>query len=401
MVNIVNIVTQGLDLSSSFELKLLSGPGPVGSADRLSVSWKRFRRASVLTTMEGCEPLLVEITDIKPSDTESIRPITVYQALQAERLPGDVQFSLGGAKFHKILLVTHVMLRSDTSDVRGVYDLEDGTGRIYGSRINTTGQDHAVFSAMVRQFDNSLACVMGKIVQRGHQKKVEIESMVEAGYHQAMYHVLDCMRTSLIIERHGGPPTRCLVAQELEGDAVPGQDSIAADSGAFEQSYHSFFDLPQNDEGGKYYGDHSEGLSSTSTSKRAAFKLRTPLPALEPETTHSAIVRVAHPHIVARTPSPLSSFGSSLQISSHYSPQHYAQLAQLTATQLAIVSSLSQLQGDTICGVWITNVLERVTRVIETTQEEFSTDIEWLLEEVYIFRPLDDDRIALTPRGSV
>jgi hypothetical protein len=28
-----------------------------------------------------------------------------------------------------------------------------------------------------------------------------------------------------------------------------------------------------------------------------------------------------------------------------------------------------------------------------------STDIEWLLEEIYIFRPLDDDRIALTPRA--
>jgi hypothetical protein len=43
------------------------------------------------------------------------------------------------------------MLRSSDSDARGVYDLDDGTGRIYGSRLNTGGQDHAAFSAMIRQ----------------------------------------------------------------------------------------------------------------------------------------------------------------------------------------------------------------------------------------------------------
>ncbi|KAG1891101.1 hypothetical protein F4604DRAFT_392093 [Suillus subluteus] len=171
--------------------------------------------------MEDCEPLLVETTIIKSSETESIRPITVYQALQAERLANDVQFSLGGAKFDKashyylnvsersnifkslkVMLVTHVMLR--TSDARGVYDLDDGTGRIYGSRSNTAGQDHAAFSAMIRQFDNSLACVKGKLIQRGQQKIIDIESMIGAGYHQAMYHTLDCMKTSLMVERHKG-----------------------------------------------------------------------------------------------------------------------------------------------------------------------------------------------------
>lgn len=50
--------------------------------------------------------------------------------------------------------------------------------------------------------DNRLACVMGNITQHGKQKMVEIESMTGAGYHQAMYHILECMRTSSIIERH-------------------------------------------------------------------------------------------------------------------------------------------------------------------------------------------------------
>jgi hypothetical protein len=71
----------------------------VGSVDQ---SWKRFRRVSVVfTTMDDCEPLLVETTIIKSPETESIRPITVYQALQAECLPNDVQFSLDGVKFSK------------------------------------------------------------------------------------------------------------------------------------------------------------------------------------------------------------------------------------------------------------------------------------------------------------
>jgi hypothetical protein len=137
------------------------------------------------------------------------------------------------------------------------------------------------------------------------------------------------------------------VDQELEGDAG---DSIAAGSHAFEQPYCSFLDLPQNNE-----------VSYPPTS----------LLALEPE-TQSPIVRVAHPWPVMRTPSPLSSFDSSLQISSPYSPQYYSQLAQLTATQTAIVSSLYQPQGDDKYGVRIAHVYERVRQVIpEITQEEF------------------------------
>jgi hypothetical protein len=121
--------------------------------------------------MDDYEPLLVETTVIKSSESESIRPITVYQALQAERLPNEVQFSLDGAKFSKvshcflyvsnklsvfkflkILLVTHVMLRfSDANGARGAYDLDDGTGRIYGSRSNKAGQDYSTFSAMIQQ----------------------------------------------------------------------------------------------------------------------------------------------------------------------------------------------------------------------------------------------------------
>jgi len=65
------------------------------------------------------------------------------------------------------------------------------------------------------------------------------------------------------------------------------------------------------------------------------------------------------------------------------------------------VSILKQPRADEMYGIQIRDVYERVRQVIKTTEEEFSTDIEWLLEEIYIFSPLDDDRIALTPRASV
>lgn len=42
------------------------------------------------------------------------------------------------------------MLR-DSSDARGAYDLDDGTGIIYGSWVNKAGLDHAMFSAMIHQ----------------------------------------------------------------------------------------------------------------------------------------------------------------------------------------------------------------------------------------------------------
>lgn len=49
--------------------------------------------------MEDSESL-VETTFVKSSETDSIRPVTVYQALRSERL--DVEFTLDGAKFSKV-----------------------------------------------------------------------------------------------------------------------------------------------------------------------------------------------------------------------------------------------------------------------------------------------------------
>lgn len=62
------------------------------------------------------------------------------------------QINLVWFEFLKILLVTHAILRpSDANGARGAYDLDDGTGRIYGSRSNKTGQDYTTFSAMIQQ----------------------------------------------------------------------------------------------------------------------------------------------------------------------------------------------------------------------------------------------------------
>ncbi|KAG1791004.1 hypothetical protein EV424DRAFT_1549529 [Suillus variegatus] len=157
-------------------------------------------------------------------------------------------------------------------------------------------------------------------------------------------------------------------------------------------------------------------LHSASTSKQTASQLPALPLALKREPPHSSIVRVAHPCTVTRTPSPLSSFGSSLQISSHYTPQYYSQLAQpqsklhpnflhlshlsvnhlilplfgsslqisshytpqyysqlaqLTATQLAIMSIHNQPQADEMYGIQIPDVYERVRQIIKTTEEEF------------------------------
>jgi len=62
-----------------------------------------------------------------------------------------IEYKIGDVyKFTKVLLITHVISSSDTSDVRGVYDLEDGTGSIRASLINKVGQDPVVFSARVQ-----------------------------------------------------------------------------------------------------------------------------------------------------------------------------------------------------------------------------------------------------------
>jgi hypothetical protein len=74
--------------------------------------------------MEDCEPLLVETTIIKSPETESIRPLTVYQALQVERLPNDVQFSLGGVQFNK---ASHCHLNvSERSNILSVIQIPEG-----------------------------------------------------------------------------------------------------------------------------------------------------------------------------------------------------------------------------------------------------------------------------------
>ncbi|KAG2740152.1 hypothetical protein P692DRAFT_20753935, partial [Suillus brevipes Sb2] len=49
-----------------------------------------------------------------------------------------------------ILLGTHVMLRfSDANGARSAYNLDDGTGRIYGSCSNEAGLDYSTYSTMI------------------------------------------------------------------------------------------------------------------------------------------------------------------------------------------------------------------------------------------------------------
>jgi len=52
--------------------------------------------------LEDCEISLVETTFTKPTESNAIRPITVYQAHQSERLHGDAEFMLDGVKFSKV-----------------------------------------------------------------------------------------------------------------------------------------------------------------------------------------------------------------------------------------------------------------------------------------------------------
>jgi hypothetical protein len=94
--------------------------------------------------MDDYEPLLVETTVIKSSETESIR--TIQQLY--------------------VVMLNYNMIQ-----------------------ISNTG------GPMSTICDNSLACVMGSIIQRdGQQKGTNIAEDC-----QAMYHTLECMRTSLMI----------------------------------------------------------------------------------------------------------------------------------------------------------------------------------------------------------
>jgi hypothetical protein len=213
-----------------------------------------------------------------------------------------------------------------------------------------------------------------------------------------------------------------VVARDVARDAprVDDSDSTTVDSGTPNEPHYSFFGLAENDEGQNVgsgqtgalsppspYDNHSEGSNSESPVQaasrlptpplapepeiypalvqvadprsvarvptpgspvRTAYRLPTPSPTPEPESSYSTIAQVANARSVARTPSPLSSFGSSLRITSYFVP-HYGQQARLRPTQLAIVSSLSQLQSNAPYGVCIADVFESVTRV--TTREEF------------------------------
>lgn len=75
----------------------------VGSLQALEVSWHLSTYPDTAIIMEdGCETSLVETTFIKPSETGSIKPFTVYQAHQSERLHSEDEFAFDGVKFSKV-----------------------------------------------------------------------------------------------------------------------------------------------------------------------------------------------------------------------------------------------------------------------------------------------------------
>ena len=200
---------------------------------------------------------------------------------------------------------------------------------------------------------------------------------------RCMFQMCHCCGQDIFMQAPNAEETVRVITKEFEREVSHAHGGADSD-----QLHYSFFDLPENDQGEDVnsvqtgaplpqpYADHGSGSSSNSESPvQAASRLPSPrlLPAPVPETTHSAIVQVADPRTLSRMPSPLSSFGSSLRISPCFQAvSYYGQRAQLRATQLAIVSSLSQLQGDnTPYGIWIADVFESASQAIETTWEEF------------------------------
>jgi hypothetical protein len=81
--------------------------------------------------LEDCETSLVETTFIKPSETGSIRAVTVYQALRSEHLHGDAEFTLDGVKFSKVRPLIRMCLRSSNtrSEILNVTEIHKGPAR--------------------------------------------------------------------------------------------------------------------------------------------------------------------------------------------------------------------------------------------------------------------------------
>ncbi|KAG1869161.1 hypothetical protein C8R48DRAFT_771325 [Suillus tomentosus] len=69
----------------------------------------------------------------------------------------------------------------------------------------------------------------------------------------------------------------------------------------------------------------------------------------------------------------------------------------LTTTQLAIMSSVRSFQGATPYGAPLDIVLEHLVELTHTTSSELLSNMTWLLEQAYLFSPLDDGHLAATP----
>ncbi|KAG1876574.1 hypothetical protein DFJ58DRAFT_835885 [Suillus subalutaceus] len=69
----------------------------------------------------------------------------------------------------------------------------------------------------------------------------------------------------------------------------------------------------------------------------------------------------------------------------------------LTTIQLTIISAVRSLQGTTPYGAPQDIVLDNLVKLAHATPNQFLSNVAWLLQEAYLFSPLDDGRLAATP----
>ncbi|KAI0306473.1 replication protein A subunit RPA32 [Multifurca ochricompacta] len=149
--------------------------------------------------------------------SQSLRPITAKQFIQATQAHADADWVLENTELGQVTLVAHVVsVQKQTTN--SIYMLDDGTGILEARHwSDSISQDEESRDDIV---PNSFARVTGTIKTFGQKKYINashIRPVHDA--HEPFFHMLEVMTVQLIFDR--GPPGSFAHGQAFGADGKP------------------------------------------------------------------------------------------------------------------------------------------------------------------------------------
>ncbi|KAF8559773.1 hypothetical protein OG21DRAFT_1503002 [Imleria badia] len=291
------------------------------------------------------EPNAMDIVHTNHPWGDMLRPVTIFQVLQAESSE-DNSLITEGKTSATVAFVAHVT-SVKINPAKASYTLEDGTGRICLDKDYTSlrhglppeAEEEEI--SQCKSFEHTYVEIIGSLKRKNPMKwrpMMQVNSINPVhGYHQVMYHILNVIYSNMLSQQAQASQT-----YDSDRDFGSSEDIMMENMAV--------------DDGETYQSDNDATIQHHVT---CAISASQPL------------------------------------LSNTFSPHKHHPYATLKPLERAIMKYMCHHRNH---HVLIAELAQAIQESCGCTEMQFSVAVQTLLSEAYITSPLDDGYVVITPR---